>query len=88
MNPTLHDEQGNEIKPPQCKCGKVSDTCLMGVTNYIWMCNECLDLNGIVPVKMVYNLPDMTSERYIKAAKMLAGYKRNIKEIVDSQSQS
>jgi len=38
----LYDEQGNQIKPPICLCGKVCDTCLMGVKYLTWTCYECI----------------------------------------------
>lgn len=42
MDFNLYDEQGNQIKPPMCKCGKVCDTCLMGVRYHTWTCHECI----------------------------------------------
>lgn len=80
MNPILHDEQGNEIKPPQCKCGKMSDTCIMGVKYHEWICNDCL-YGKQVPVSectgWVYNPPDTQSDRYKRAKIMLDGLNKN-----------
>ena len=51
---TLHDQDGNEIIPGKCKCGKAGDTCIMGKEAFMWMCNECLYPPSPVEAKFVY----------------------------------
>lgn len=56
----LYDEQGNEIKTPLCKCGKVCDTCIMGVRYHSWICFECATKEAIK--KESSELPPLEAE--------------------------
>jgi hypothetical protein len=53
-NICARDPQGNMVEAPICKCGKKSDTCIMGVHLSLWICNECLYGPNSYTAKMVY----------------------------------
>ncbi len=52
---TIYDEEGKEIEPKLCTCGKPGQTCFMGKEAIAWRCNECLYPESSYEAKFVYS---------------------------------